>query len=546
MFPKITVLFFLLILTTSIFSQASGVFPDQTGGKWFFRNVPLDSLEQPMDSLAFIRVDTFASVEEYYGKNSNIYLSKLGTPSTLPVTPFLDTVGYAVEENVVWQLVDIANLADTSLIPDTSLANLLYSLQGWYPVYDFDAQTNDEYVLLRIDTTLILNDTEIPFRVEVTTERNTDETIPTILGNLECYKFRTTLKLAYLIELPFVGTVPVYFLQYPINQWINDGNWIVEEYSPSINVDLSFFGLPAFYIPGRTSKLINQPAYIVLQSPAGGEVYYNGEQTQIKWNSWHAESVDLFFSSDSGDNWTELATGISATSGEYDWNVPADIASDKCMVRVDVADDEYAYDENKTPFTIRAEPQFEFTYPTASDTITPGGTYNITWNAQNLESIMIQYSMDYGNNYSLVVDSIDASEGSFEWDANDIGVGEMILRARELRAPFKVFYSDTIRVDVIEDIDANDNLPVEYALYNNYPNPFNPSTRISFAVPESGIVNLVIYDILGQKVSTVTNRYYNAGNYTLNFDASGLNSGVYFYRMTSNNKSFVKKMILTK
>jgi len=83
-------------------------------------------------------------------------------------------------------------------------------------------------------------------------------------------------------------------------------------------------------------------------------------------------------------------------------------------------------------------------------------------------------------------------------------------------------------------------------LMQNYPNPFNPSTNISYSLPRSSFVTISVYNILGQKVKTLINKNESAGNYTVNFDASRLSSGVYFYSLKAGNYIQTKKMILMK
>lgn len=87
----------------------------------------------------------------------------------------------------------------------------------------------------------------------------------------------------------------------------------------------------------------------------------------------------------------------------------------------------------------------------------------------------------------------------------------------------------------------------DYFLEQNFPNPFNPSTIIQFNIPEGGNVNLKVFNLLGQEVAEVIkNQFYSNGSYEINFDASGLPSGIYFYRLTVNEYSASKKMILLK
>jgi len=85
-----------------------------------------------------------------------------------------------------------------------------------------------------------------------------------------------------------------------------------------------------------------------------------------------------------------------------------------------------------------------------------------------------------------------------------------------------------------------------YKLYNNYPNPFNPSTTIKFSIPKSSMVKLILYNVLGQKVRVLINRELSSGNHEAEFNASNLSSGIYFYTLISGNFIQTKKMILLK
>lgn len=88
--------------------------------------------------------------------------------------------------------------------------------------------------------------------------------------------------------------------------------------------------------------------------------------------------------------------------------------------------------------------------------------------------------------------------------------------------------------------------PRSYNLAQNYPNPFNPTTTISYSIPERSNVKLVVYDILGNEVVTLVNEEKDRGVYSVTFDASGLVSGVYFYRIQAGSFNEVKKMLLVR
>ncbi len=89
-------------------------------------------------------------------------------------------------------------------------------------------------------------------------------------------------------------------------------------------------------------------------------------------------------------------------------------------------------------------------------------------------------------------------------------------------------------------------IPVKYDLKQNYPNPFNPVTKINYELPKDGYISLKIYDVLGREVRTLVNEVKTAGYYSVDFNASTLSSGVYFYKMESGAFSDIKRMVLIK
>lgn len=95
-------------------------------------------------------------------------------------------------------------------------------------------------------------------------------------------------------------------------------------------------------------------------------------------------------------------------------------------------------------------------------------------------------------------------------------------------------------------IQISSEIPDKFTLGQNYPNPFNPITKIKFDIARSGNVDISVFDMLGRKISTILNQSINPGIYSVDFDGSGLNSGVYFYRISANGFTEIKKMVLMK
>ncbi len=97
-------------------------------------------------------------------------------------------------------------------------------------------------------------------------------------------------------------------------------------------------------------------------------------------------------------------------------------------------------------------------------------------------------------------------------------------------------YSDVVEVEI--------NSTKEFKLAQNFPNPFNPTTKIDFSIPSDNNVEVKVFNTLGMEVATLVNGYKNAGTHSVEFNANNLSSGIYFYKIVSGNYSDIKKMIL--
>ena len=97
-----------------------------------------------------------------------------------------------------------------------------------------------------------------------------------------------------------------------------------------------------------------------------------------------------------------------------------------------------------------------------------------------------------------------------------------------------------------KEVEVEVTTPATFSLDQNYPNPFNPTTMIKYSIPADQQVSLNIYNLLGQKVMTLVNEVQKTGQHEVNFNASNLASGVYFYKLEAGSLSSIKKMILMK
>jgi hypothetical protein len=138
---------------------------------------------------------------------------------------------------------------------------------------------------------------------------------------------------------------------------------------------------------------------------------------------------------------------------------------------------------------------------------------------------------------SSISGSIDQKDYVFIDKDLNIGEYQYRLKQTDINGNYKYF-------------ELNDNIlismPNEFSILQNYPNPFNPSTKIDFILPAYEKVKLTIFDNTGREIKTLLNEYLEAGYYSREFDASGLPSGVYFYKINAGNNLVTKKMLLVK
>ncbi|UCG51844.1 MAG: S8 family serine peptidase [Candidatus Latescibacterota bacterium] len=200
--------------------------------------------------------------------------------------------------------------------------------------------------------------------------------------------------------------------------------------------------------------------------------------------------------------------------------------------------------------------------PNGGEVLYIGQEYEIIWDASDnvgIDSTLVDYSVDSGVEWTRIA-TLEGNPGSFLWTVTGPPSDQCRVRVTCYDAVGK-FGSDISDDDfcppyVAGSDGANpgggvkivgpDQAPAAFALYQNRPNPFNPTTRIDYAVREGCHVRLDVFNVMGQRVTTLVNEYQTAGYKTVDWDANRVASGVYFYRLQAKNFVHTRKMILMK
>jgi len=254
----------LFISSTHVYSQqANDYFPSQIGFEWKFKAIPLDSVSNPINSLAYFRMDSFASIENYEGKLANIVLTKSGPLQTILLQPYSDSLFYHTDGTNGFEYFNISNILELLLEldsleidPNFSFVEFFTSLQDWYPVYQFASTVNTEYLLKQVDTSVFISPFTIPVQFKYLGTRLQDQTIQTVLGSFDCKKFLTQWKVS-----AFIFSIEYNLLTTNDTIWLAPDNWIVQDIIPGQYVDLDslpFIQLDPLSIPGLETKLTDE------------------------------------------------------------------------------------------------------------------------------------------------------------------------------------------------------------------------------------------------------------------------------------------------
>jgi hypothetical protein len=170
-----------------------------------------------------------------------------------------------------------------------------------------------------------------------------------------------------------------------------------------------------------------------------------------------------------------------------------------------------------------------------------------SWPSNNYEIIYktsVNNGVSWGNAVQLTNNPAASSIPSIAVSGSSVHVIFRDSRDGNCEIYYKQYKSSA---KILTDITNNNpELPKVYSLEQNYPNPFNPETKISFDIPIQGFVSLKIFDALGREVNTLVNEVKVPGSYSVDFNGTNLPSGIYFYKLQTENYSETKKMLLIK
>lgn len=286
---------------------------------------------------------------------------------------------------------------------------------------------------------------------------------------------------------------------------------------------------------------------IVVSNPIIGSNWIIGNNQTINWTSQNVGgNVNILLSTNGGVSFPISLATNSINDGIKVVKTP-DYISNRARVKVELANEVSVFGINSADFTISPK-SIILVSPNGNEIWRENELNYIIWENSGVDNLKIDYTTNNGISWLNIADNISALSEKYEWKVPSTISKQCKVRISDLENPSVSDISDNFfTIDPITDLKNHSTLySFCYLLYENYPNPFNPNTQISFDIPKQTYVELKVFNSLGKEITTLTSKEYGPGKYTFDFNAEGLASGVYFYTLKSYSFRQTKKMLLIK
>lgn len=204
-----------------------------------------------------------------------------------------------------------------------------------------------------------------------------------------------------------------------------------------------------------------------------------------------------------------------------------------------------------TILTTNVSAHIALIYPRGGENFQVGEVITIQWlvlQTHGPADLDLHFSSDGGTTWESIALNLVDSQRAYDWTVPSVITDSARVKVRQDNNDGSYYESRSgdFIISTPTGIYETGIHVYTYKLFDAYPNPFNPTTTIRFSIPLDGIVNLIVYNSIGEEVREMVKEFKTAGNYEINFAADDLTSGIYFYRIQTASFVETKKMILIK
>jgi len=317
--------------------------------------------------------------------------------------------------------------------------------------------------------------------------------------------------------------------------------------------DSSFFTMPAgidiIQMNVTYSGTLSSEEYELL-TPNGGDTLYVGETYNISWwSNQLSPFLNLEFSTNAGASWNLIASNLSTSQNNFLWTVP-NLISNTCFIRVGNFPCKYDVSDNFFVITYPLPVELlSFSSSVVDDDVTLNWT---TATETNNSGFQIERNTPLNplsrgeaegrgvwENISFVSGNGTTTETqTYSFKDENLSTGKYQYRLKQIDFDGTFEYSNIVEGEILP--------PIKFSLEQNFPNPFNPTTTIKWQTPKEAFQTLKVFDVLGNEVAILVNEVKPAGLHQVEFNASALASGLYFYHLKYEGITLTKKMLTIK
>ena len=415
-------------------------------------------------------------------------------------------------------------LYDTEVrIPDTTA-----EIAGTVDIPIYMANLSSNYSIVSLQTNVLFDSSKVKFDQIVTTGTSTDG------WSFSYNNTGNKVILAGASTSGFNNSGPIIKLRFIVSPNVSIGNYsnisleqfLFNEGSPNARIDNGKITVATSTVPNKPSNLV--------------ALLTGSTQITLFWtdNSNNESGFKVERTLDPAGTWNQI-TSVSQNITAFVNNNLAEGARYYYRVRAynSIGNSDYSNEANAT--TTLAAPS------NLTGTEGETGILNLTWTDNSSTETGFYLERKDGDGSSFIIHKILGPNLISFSDSNLTPGQYYAYRLKAFTGIVESNYSNEFEI-VIVSINSEIGIPNKFELFQNYPNPFNPITTIEFSLPESRLVRLEVFDIVGRNVSTLINTQKEAGFHSVQFNGSGLSSGVYLYRIQAGDFVQVKKLLLVK
>jgi len=294
-------------------------------------------------------------------------------------------------------------------------------------------------------------------------------------------------------------------------------------------------------ITGQSGNFTILGPSLQIHSPNDRGPFLPGSVINIRWYSQLVEHITIEYSHDGDSKWNTIAERIDSSTNSFQWQTP-DILSENVYIYI-YDSERPEYNDISRSFSLK-RPFLTIKTPNGGEELTANSNAVIGWSYYGPEKIWFDYSIDGGTTWKEIF-RLATYYNNKSWYVPDTPSSNCLLRIRDANNPELYDISDA-PFSIIGGVSVNDNTPQVFTLHQNSPNPFNPATSIPFTLASEAHVRMNVYNSSGNKVATLADSNFSAGRHSVDWNAEGNASGVYFCRIVAGDFEDTLKMTLVK